>query len=191
MQLHFRILTALIVVFLLSVTLFTYRQGVANLLLPWLEFSTSVIETKYDIHTFEVIKNKHELAFHLRLTSEHPVTLYGHSFPKMDVSATTLVTHLIIVLFIYLSFLLVTPIFKKLRLLWFIPISIFFLLLTIAIDIPIVLLGSIEGLILENLAPEKLDGDFLVMLERLMNNGGRMGLAIGFSCLTLAITQKH
>ena len=60
--------------------------------------------------------------------------------------------------------------------------------MSLGLDVPLVLLGSIEGLLLENLAPERLAQSLSVRWEQFITNGGRVAVALTFSllCVTLA-----
>lgn len=183
-----RIILCFLLLVVLGWLLFVFRVDIGNLLIPWLKLVVSVIETRFDVAELNIVRNKTEYVYHLRLSSDHPVELYGHLLPGMDVSATTLVSHSLQQIFILLATLVISALFvnrtKPARLLALITI---FLLIAVAVDIPFVLLGSIDGLILQNLAPEQLNTHWLVQWERFMNNGGRISFAIMLSTLIIWI----
>ena len=182
-------------VFLLSLIvigwlLFSFRTGIGNALLPLLNTVVSLLERQYDIAEFNIIRKRNEFVYHLRLVSEGPIVLYGHRLPGMDVSATTLVTHSLQQIFIISAALLAGLLFCPVYGLRLTLLMAAALIPALALDIPFVLLGSIEGLILQNLAPHKLDGSWLVQWEKILTNGGRMAIAIGLSALALGLARK-
>ena len=175
----------------LGVALFHWRTGLVEAVLPLLAWVVEQVETRMTIAGFTIIQRGSEQLLELRLVCDHPITLYGREFPYMDVSATTLVTHALQHYFIVglalLSGLLLAP-RRGLRLL---PLLLVGLLLSLMLDLPFTLLGSIEGLLLEHLAPQQLNSHPLVFWERFMTQGGRMVTALGISllCLNLAGVQ--
>jgi hypothetical protein len=170
-----------------GIALYYFRINLAQGVLPWLYFCCDLFEWDYHIAELDVRQHKREWVFYLRLVSDQPVQLYGHFLPKMDVSAQTLVTHFLQHTMIFLSAALAALLFIKprWRLLW--PCLILAFLISIGLDIPFTLLGSIDGLILQTLAPDLLNKSIKVTMERIMNNGGRLGLSIslGLICLSL------
>jgi hypothetical protein len=53
-----------------------------------------------------------------------------------------------------------------------------FVLITTSLDIPFVLCGAVRDLIFEELAPQRVDADPLILYFKFMEGGGRWGLAI-------------
>lgn len=189
---HWRILIYLALLSLFAWLIFIWRIELANGVVPWLKLVCSLFERRYDITEFNLRQNKLEWVFHLRLMSAGAVELYGNRLPILDISATTLVTHYLLHVFIFGSALLAGAMFFKLKWPVLMPALIIAFLVSTGIDIPLTLLGSIEGLILQTLAPEQLRDSFLVKMEQALNNGGRMGLALGLSglCLVLAMERR-
>jgi len=65
-------------------------------------------------------------------------------------------------------------------------------LVTTSLDIPFVLAGLLQDLILEHVAPERLGSDPLAIYYAFMHGGGRVGLAIVGAVITaLAATRVH
>lgn len=190
--LHWRVLIFAVLLVVFAWVIYGARLHLAGWILPWLRLVCSLLEPVYDIAEFNIQQNKHELVFHLRLLSEGALDLYGHHLPRLDVSATTLVTHYLQHLFVFGAVFLSGVCWISVTWLKFIPMLAATFLLSVGLDIPLTLLGSIDGLILQNLAPDQLDGSPWVMMERVMNNGGRMGLALGLSLFSLmfAVVQS-
>lgn len=176
---------------LLGVVLFHWRTELVSLLTPLLHGVAALVETRMDVAGISVLQRGSEQLLELRLVSQHPIQLYGRDFPGMDVSATTLVTHAMLHFFIFgmalvSGLMLALPDWKRgLGLLGLLAGG---LLLSLALDLPFTLLGSIEGLLLQHLAPDQLNQHPLVFWERFMTQGGRMvtALAISLLCLNLA-----
>lgn len=162
----------------------------ATLSLPWIKWVCATIEQSHRVSQLSVEQLKHEMVFHLRIVSDGPVTLYGYYFPTLDISSTTLVAHYLQHLFVFMAASLSAHFFFLVKWRLFLPMIGAALFLSVGIDIPLTLIGSIEGLILENLAPDQLQSSYWVKMERALNMGGRMGLAIGLCLLCLAISHR-
>ena len=118
-------------------------------------------------------------------------TVHGRVLPGMDVSATTLVTHLLLDLWIYGAVLIIGIALQPLRAVRLLPAAMAGLGLLLWLDIPLVLLGSIEGLLLQHLAPDRLDTDPWVLWHQFLTQGGRMVLALGLGLLVLGVGRKR
>lgn len=69
-------------------------------------------------------------------------------------------------------------------------VTIPFALVVLVLDVPFVLLGSIEDLILYNITLEKLSSSFIVMWMNILNGGGRMVISIVAVLMTVIIYGK-
>ncbi len=170
--------------------LFFYRVNIGTALIPLLTSVVSLVENRYTINEFTIIQKKTEFVYFLQLVGSESHRLYGNTLPGMDVSATTLVTHSLQQIFLLVMALLSGLLFHSfyyLRLLVLMAIS---LLIAVALDIPFVLLGSIEGLFLDNFAPDQLDSNWLVRWQRFISNGGRMAICICLAVLALSLARK-
>lgn len=168
-----------------SIAAYYFRLAIAEALVPYFRWIIYLVERRMEIGAFDVIRHHGEYVYQVRLVSQVPITLYGRSLPGMDVSATTLVTHSLQHLVIFAVMASAGLLFGKVRSRWILLAIPLGLLISLGLDIPLVLLGSIEGLLLEHLAPDQLDTNGFVMWERFITNGGRMAMAIclGLSCI--------
>lgn len=179
---------------LLGAVLFLWRTDLVNLVIPLLRWSADLVETRMDVAGLSVLQRGSEQLLELRLVSHHPIRLYGQQFPHMDVSATTLVTHAMQHFFIFgMALISGVMLAQQNGKTWqhqlcIVPLLTLGLLLSLMLDLPFTLLGSIEGLLLEHLAPDQLNQHPLVFWERFMTQGGRMvtALCISLLCLNLA-----
>lgn len=179
--------------FVAAIVVYYFRLSIAEALVPYFRGVIHLVEHRMEIGAFDVIRSNGEYLYQVRLVSQAPITLYGQPLPSVNVSATTLVTHSLQHLVIFAAVATAGLLFGKVRLRWFLLALPVGLLISLGLDIPLVLLGSIEGLFLENLAPDQIDTNGFVMWERFMTNGGRMALAICLSLLSLGyswIPQK-
>lgn len=172
---------------LLAVALYRWRLELASGLIPFLQIMVELCEHRFDVEKFNVLTGGNELLFSLRLTAAHPVQVFGNRLPGMDVSATTLVTHLLLDLWIYGAVLSAGIALTPMRITRLIPVALAGCCLLCWLDIPLVLLGSIEGLLAEHLAPDQLASNPLVWWTRFLSGGGRMVLALGLGLGVLAL----
>lgn len=170
--------------------LFQCRLTIAEQLVPLFRWATEAIENRLSIAEFGITRAHQEYLFHLRVVSSQPLTLYGGWLPGMDVSATTLVTYALQHLFLF-SLVMVAGILYTAPSLWrILGLSVLALPASLLCDIPFMLLGSVEGLFLENLAPEQLHSHPLVLWSEALNGGARMALPLGLALLCLALAQR-
>lgn len=174
----------------IAVALFAFRFPLAELLLPLFGRVVDAVESRFVIAQFDIAQLQGEYRYHLRLVSHGPVSLYGHALPGMDVSATTLVTHSLQSCFIVAAMVAGGSLFAAVHPVRLALAGLTALLLSLCADVPMVLLGSIEGLLLETLAPDQLASHWLVLWEKIMTNGGRMAVAAGLGLLALVVSQR-
>lgn len=181
-RLPMRIACMLLTLSVCASAVYHYRLIVADAFVPYFRWLIQLADKRFEIASFQIIQRKGEFLYQLRLISHDPVTLYGQMLPGMDVSATTLVAHSLQHIMIFLtaaSAALLFGNFKHRPRLLLLPIG---LIVSLGLDIPFVLLGSIEGLFLENFAPDQLKFSGPVMWEAFLTNGGRFAVAISI-CL--------
>lgn len=174
---RFTLLTLTLIV--LAVGLYHFRLALASGLIPFLQIMVEGCEQRFAVAEFTVRTGGSEQLFHLRLVADQPVLVLGRVLPGMDVSATTLVTHLLLDLWIYGAVIAAGVALVPLRRARLIPALLAGGALLCWLDIPLVLLGSIEGLLVQNLAPQQLDTNPWVWWSEFLTQGGRMVLALG------------
>jgi hypothetical protein len=174
----------------LAVVLYRWRVDWASTLIPLMQWALVLCESRFDVTEFSVVLQGAEQRFFLRLLADRPVLVMGQVLPGMDVSATTLVTHLVqtgwILGAVLISGWLLVPL-RVVRLL--LSGTVAFCLLC-WLDIPLTLLGSIEGLLAQNFAPATLTSNPWVRWEQFLTQGGRMALALGLGLLALMLSLQ-
>lgn len=192
-RLRLTLLISLLAILLLvqALLLYHWRLELAQTLIPYLQLLVELCEQRFDVAEFQVLHGGNEQLFSLRLTADHPLPVHGRVLPGMDVSATTLVTHLLLDLWIYGAVLIIGIALQPLRAVRLLPAAMAGLGLLLWLDIPLVLLGSIEGLLLQHLAPDRLDTDPWVLWQQFLTQGGRMVLALGLGLLVLGVGRKR
>ncbi len=171
--------------------LYAFRIQIGNAILPWLRLVIDLIETEYQIGEFFIQRSKNEWVFHLRLVTDHPIELFGYKFPRMDASGSTLVTHALLHFFIIPMLAIAGLCYQKIDKIKLFIFTCLALFISLALDIPFTLLGSIEGVLIQSFAPQKLDSNWLVIWERFLTNGGRLAIPIALGLLALICAQKE
>jgi hypothetical protein len=171
--------------------IFVARVPLAEALIPWLKIVVNLLEQRFDIGEFTITHPRQEYLFHLRLITDGPVSVYGYSFPRMDVSASTLITHALQHMFIFISITSASLLFARPRYGFLLIASCMGLMISLSLDIPFTLLGSIEGVMLQNLAPDQLSSHWLVKWEQFLTNGGRLSIALGLGLFCAVLTGQR
>lgn len=190
LRLPVRMAFMLLIFSVCALAVYHYRLILADALVPYFRWLVQLVDNRFEIASFQIIERKGESLYQLRLISHDPVTLYGQMLPGMDVSATTLVAHSLQHMMIFITAAAAALLFgnvKHRQRLLLLPIG---LIVSLGLDIPFVLLGSVEGLFLEYLAPDQLKFSGPVMWEAFLTNGGRFAVAIGI-CLICFIHGRE
>lgn len=171
-----------------GITFFLIRVKLAQALIPLFSLVVAVLENRFTIGDFAVITQGNETVFLLRLVSDHPVVVYGTVLPRMDVQATTLTSHVILQVLIYTVLFFVGILFTKCKKLFLGFGLLLAFIASTSLSIPLVLLGSIEGLLLETFQPQALKTNYLVNVQTFLLSGGMiiLALVLGAWCLIAA-----
>jgi len=165
---------------LLLIGLF-YWQGalLARPVLKGYAWAIDNFSAYYKLERIELQSTKGEFQIGAVLTTRHERTIGNQVIPAgLPLSSATLLAHLYqpIVIAVFCLFLLPFPTYKVrlaalcLTALGFVPI--------LLLDVPFVLVGAVEDLLLYNLAADQLKQSFLVMWMNILNGGGRFALAL-------------
>ncbi len=169
-----------------------FASSYGNFWIPWYKFILGLLENRFSIETLRLTEVKTETMFQLKLVVTNPLTLYGTSLPVGgDISAFTLLAHSLQHIIILSIITLATIIFCKVYAWRLIVTFLVSVLVLETLDIPLLLLGSINTIIFENLAPDKLNTSFLVWWVDFLNNGGRIALSVFAGLLVFEVGRKQ
>ncbi|MDA8259294.1 MAG: hypothetical protein M0Z99_27260 [Betaproteobacteria bacterium] len=148
-----------------------------ELLLPLYRWEIGGLSPGYHINSLALADNRGEAVVALTLGLVRDIVVAGHLLPSGgSISSSTLAGHALQHPLLMLSLLAAWPAAGISRRIALLAIAVPFLLLVEMLDVPLVLLGSIEDLILANVAPGTTA--FLVVWMDFLNGGGRLALSI-------------
>jgi hypothetical protein len=177
---------------LLVMGLVTWQgEGLAAAFLPLLRWAVSVFGTHYDLLDLSIGADGGDVIFLAQLNIHSDWVFESATLPADTTLATsTLVAHLLL----DVALLLITVFglgfyrrgSKRVLAMLFVPC----VLTVVALDVPIVLVGAANDLVLANFAPGRAQFDVWALGMRLLNHGGRILLAVGLPLLlTHALTH--
>ena len=169
---------------LLALSLQFGRQYV-ELLLPLYRWEIGWCAPEYRIQSLTVQENRGEAVVSLNLKLVQYTFVAGQLLhPGGDITSSTLAGHSLQHALLIFSLLAAWPASAISRRLALLCLAVPLLLLVEMLDVPLVLLGSIEDIILANVAPTA--SSFLVGWMNLLNGGGRLALSIVAALLAVA-----
>lgn len=167
-------LSTYLILLLLSIQ---FGQRYVKFLLPLYRSEISWCAPDYQIQSLEVKESQGEAVVALKLKLMRYTAVQGHLLtPGGEASSSTLAGHALQHVLLMASLLIAWPvasIFQRISLFF---IAVPFWALVEFLDVPLVLLGSIEDLILANVAPDATS--LLVTWMNFMNGGGRIAISI-------------
>ena len=154
-----------------------YGQHYVEFWLPLYRWEIGWIFPDFNIASLALADNRGEGVVALTLNLTHYTVLVGQVLrPGGSVSSSTLSGHALQHPLVMLSLLAALPVLNFKHRIALICIAVPLLLLVEMLDVPLVLLGSVEDLILANAAPTS--DSFLINWMNFMNGGGRLALSI-------------
>lgn len=168
----------------------SFANEYATLLAPLFEAILPLIYDRLDILTVSVAEQKSE--WHYILSADNSTTIYlnGQLIPPgIGASSSTLVAHSMQhIVFLGIVVIVGSIRFRSslIKLAIFVPVMIFSLEI---IDVPFVLVGAVEDLLLFYLDPESLKKSPYVMWMNILNNGGRIALSIAAGWVVVVLSQ--
>ena len=167
-------LLAYVVLLVLSLQ---FGQHYVESLLPLYRSEIGWLFPDFNITSLALASDRGEEVVALNLNLIRYTVLVGQVLhPGVSVSSSTLAGHALQHPLVMLSLLVAWPVTSITRRIALLCMAVPLLLLVEMLDVPMVLLGSIEDLILANVAPDTTS--FLVGWMNLMNGGGRLALSI-------------
>jgi hypothetical protein len=154
-----------------------YGQHYVEFLLPLYRSEIGLFFPDFNIASLALITDRGEEVVALNLNLVRYTVLVGQVLhPGGSVSSSTLAGHALQHPLVMLSLLAALPVSNIQHRIALLFMAVPLLLLVEMLDVPMVLLGSIEDLILANVAPTA--DSFLVGWMNFMNGGGRLALSI-------------
>lgn len=154
-----------------------FGQHYVEFLLPLYRWEIGGLSPDCNIASLVLEDYRGEAVVALTLDLVRHSVVAGHILPPGgSISSSTLAGHALQHPLLMLSLLVAWPAASLPRRITLLAIAVPFLLLVEMLDVPLVLLGSIEDLIVANIAPDSTS--FLVAWMNFLNGGGRLALSI-------------
>lgn len=171
--------------------LYFFQQDIAESLMNLFKYPLQWIDQRNLVHELSIATNASEPVFKLRLVSEGPVHLYSSSLPHLDIEASTLVGHALshcFLIFAICSAAFFYTSIHALRLALLAPLAI---AASCMLDIPFVLMGSIEGLLFDTFSAPGQYHNIIIHWEKFMTQGGRYAIAITLALFCICASRKY
>jgi hypothetical protein len=141
--------------------------------------------------SLEIVSRNAQRLIEMHVVTTHPMTFGKNVLPVgVALRSSTLQAYLLSHAVIVYAILLAWPVTHWRRRAALLILGIPCVLLTTSLDVPFVLSGLAENLILENLAPERADNNPLTLYYLFMHDGGRIGLAFAGAALTALLAIR-
>jgi hypothetical protein len=183
--LKFAVLFLLAYSLLLGISL-QFGQHYIELLLPLYRWEIAWLAPDYHIVSLAIADSHNESVIALNLDLIRYTVVAGHALPPTSgISSSTLVGHALQHPLVMMCLLAAWPTANNIQRIKLFVIAVPLLLLVEMLDVPMVLLGSIEDLMIANIAPDKFS--FLVAWMNFMNGGGRLALSIAAALVAVGL----
>jgi len=163
-----------------------YGDQIGNRLIPYYSFVFSELSENYQLQNMRLEQQSGEKVYKVYVTTTNMLKERNVP-PGVELSSSTLIAHSLQMMIIFFSVLSIWPIetiYQRCVLLIF---SLPFLAVLLAIDVPLVLLGSLEDLILYHYSLSENSPKVLWM--SVMDSGGRLALAIFVPIALIGVSQ--
>ena len=157
---------------------------------PLYQWELSALAHELDINEVSIVSPQGERVVMLD-AAVRAGTVFGHYFFERaaPMTSSTLLGHVLLHPIVMLLILLVWPVAGLQRKGLYLLAAIPFLVVVELLDIPLVLLGSLQDLVLSNTAPDALRIAPLVNWMNLLNGGGRIALSVVAALLAITTVQ--
>jgi hypothetical protein len=165
-----------------------YGRQYVELMLPLYRWEIGWCAPEYRIQSLAVQENRGEAVVSLNLKLEQYTFVAGQLLhPGGDITSSTLAGHSLQHALLIFSLLAAWPAAGISRRFALLGLAVPLLLMVEMLDVPLVLLGSNEDIILANVAPTA--SSFLVSWMNFINGGGRLALSIAAALLAVAVSK--
>lgn len=183
----FGLISAFLVLIGLNTTAWFWGEHYVRILLPVYRWSFEMLTPHFKVKSLRIEQENGERIVKVNAQTASLRKLDGNRVQSgIPVSSSTLAGHAlqhVIILFTLISLWPVTLLWERGILA---VLAIPALMMVEVLDIPVVLAGSLEDLVLFNFAPARLSSSFLVQGMHFMNGGGRLALSFVAAALTIA-----
>ncbi len=175
----------------LTSAVWTWGDPLAGTLIPLYRWSFTQLTPHYQIRSLRVEQASGERVFALRARTTGARNIAGHSVPDgTEVSSVTLAGHAFQPVIVLIGAAMLWPVRARAERISMVLFALPLLILVEMIDVPLVLAGALEDVVLFNVAPDQLSASLLVQAMNYMNNGGRLALSLVAVGLMVAATRR-
>ncbi len=165
----------------------------AQAMLPLYKNTMELISEDYEVRHISVVQTKNQKIIEAVLVNRESRIVGGRILPKdVDMTVSTLLGHPLQHLILIVIILTTWSLFRAESLLYTASLLVFAvvsLLLVEALDVPFVLYGGVQDLVLSNLASSQVGSAPSVVWMHFLNGGGRQALSIGVALLAVLTTE--
>ena len=170
-----------------------YGEYYAQAMLPLYKNTMELISEDYEVRHISVVQTKNQKIIEAVLVNRESRIVGGRILPKdVDMTVSTLLGHPLQHLILIVIILTTWSLFRAESLLYTASLLVFAvvsLLLVEALDVPFVLYGGVQDLVLSNLASSQVGSAPSVVWMHFLNGGGRQALSIGVALLAVLTTE--
>ncbi|HEY5603135.1 MAG TPA: hypothetical protein VIM41_08515 [Gammaproteobacteria bacterium] len=183
-----RIIAVMAVFIALNAAAWLCGDRYARLLLPVYQWAFETLTPHYSVLSLRLEQENGERIIKVRAQTAGARQLAGRSVQSgVPVSSSTLAGHGLQHVIVLFTAILLWPVRHWWERAVLIVLAIPMLLFIEMLDVPLVLAGALEDLVLFNFDEELLSSSFLVQGMHIMNNGGRLALSLIAAALTIAV----
>ncbi len=154
--------------------------------LPVYAWSIKHISNHYRVQSLRIEKQGGEWVFKLNALTTGVRQVGRGAIPDgISLSSSTLLAHALQHVIVIYTLLLIWPVVTVWRKLTLLVLSLPYLVLVEILDVPFVLLGAMDDLLLSNFIPSAIASSFFISWMNTMNSGGRLALSLIAAAATI------
>ena len=186
-KLHKIAITTLVCGVLWLALFITQGSKIASVLLPLLQWEINTIAPHYHLIGLDIERQRGEAVLKANLTTRRPLMIMGRTVPAgIPMECSTLVGHLWQPLILLLSTVSAACMLRRTHLLLMLALTIIASGALIMMDVPFVLIGALEDMVLSIASPHSGELSAWVVWMNFLNGGGRLALGIAAALSVLA-----
>lgn len=186
-----RIATLIAAGTLISLVACIWGERISRHLLPLYQWGFQQVAPYYQIQSLQIERGKGEPKYNVQVQTSGLRYIGGTAVPRgYTLTGSTLVAHSLQPALVLYLLLFIWPVTDWRHKAWLFVLSIPVLVLISLADVPLVLLGAIEDVLLFNLEQGKVHMSFAVQWMHLMNGGGRLALGVAGFVMVVLLCPK-